>query len=158
MSNQDVVFALITFLHDLFTAVWIGGLLTLTLSVLPSARSVLGTGPQTKALMGAVQQRLSRLVYTSIIGLVVTGMLLARQNDDFNGLFSVANDYALALTFKHVLVLIMVAITLIRSLGLKRWNLAAPAKERLSVRLLVANVALGIGVLLLSGFTAALAS
>ncbi|MCZ7540470.1 MAG: CopD family protein [Anaerolineae bacterium] len=158
MSNQDVVFALVTFLHDLFTAVWIGGLLTLTLSVLPSARSVLGAGPQVKALMNAIQGRLSRLVYFSIVGLIVTGLLQARQNDDFAGLFSTANDYTLVLTLKHVLVLVMIAITLIRSLGLKGWKLAAPAKEQLSIRLLFANAALGVGVLLLSGFSAALAA
>ena len=42
MPSKQIVFALVTFLHDLFTAVWIGGLVTLALSVLPSARAVLG--------------------------------------------------------------------------------------------------------------------
>lgn len=158
MSSKDVVFALVTFLHDLFTAVWIGGLLTLTLSVLPSAKAVLGAGPQVKALMNAIQKRLSLLVYISIVGLIVTGLLQARQNDDFAGLFNTGNDYSLVLTLKHVLVLVMIAITLIRSLGLKRWKLAAPARDKLSVRLLFANAALGVGVLLLSGFSAALAA
>jgi copper resistance protein D len=158
MANKDIVFALVVFLHDLFTAVWIGGLLTLTLSVLPSAKAVLGTGPQTKSLMKAIQQRLSILVYASIIGLIVTGVLQANQSDEFNGLFAVDNDYSLVLTLKHVLVIAMIIITLTRSLGLNRLNLAAPAKEKLSIRLLFANLALGVGVFLLSGFSAALAT
>lgn len=158
MSNKDVVFALVTFLHDLFTAIWIGGLLTLTLSVVPAAKSSMGMGPQTKALLQAIQDRMSRLVYVSIAGLIVTGLLQANQNDAFTGLFSAGNDYSLVLALKHVLVIAMVLITLIRSLGLKKWNLAVPAKEKLSARLLVTNLALGVGVLLLSGVSAALAS
>lgn len=158
MANKDIVFALVVFLHDLFTAVWIGGLLTLTLSVLPSAKAVLGAGSQTKVLMKAIQQRLSILVYASIIGLIVTGMLQANQSDEFNGLFAMDNDYSLVLTLKHVLVIVMVGITLTRSLGLKRLKLTELTKERLNIRLLFTNLVLGIGVLLLSGFSAALAS
>lgn len=158
MANKDIVFALVVFLHDLFTAVWIGGLLTLTLSVLPSAKAVLGTGPQTKTLMKAIQQRLSILVYASIIGLIVTGVLQANQSDEFTGLFTVDNDYSLVLTLKHVVVIAMVLVTLMRSWGLNRLKLAALAKEKLNIRLLFANLALGVGVLLFSGFSAAFAT
>ena len=158
MSNQDVVFALVTFLHDLFTVVWIGGLLTLALSVLPSVRTVMGTGPQAKSLLQAIQNRLSVLIYVSIVGLIVTGLLLANQSDDFNGLFKADNDYSLVLTLKHVLVIAMVSVTLIRSLGLNRLKLAAPAKEKVSARLLFTNLVLDVGVLLLSAFSAAIAS
>lgn len=158
MSQQDIVFALVTFLHDLFTAVWIGGLLTLTLSVMPAVKSTLGMSPQTKALMQTIQDRSSRLVYVSIIGLIVTGLLQAKRSEAFTGLFSTGNDYSLVLTLKHVLVIAMILITLSRSLGLKKWKLAAPTREKLRARLLVANLALGIGVLVLSGFSAALAS
>ncbi len=42
MPEKTIVFALITFLHDLFTAVWIGGLITLGLTVLPSVKKSLG--------------------------------------------------------------------------------------------------------------------
>jgi putative copper export protein len=41
MSTQTIVFALVTFLHDLFTAVWIGGLITLGFTVMPSTKKVL---------------------------------------------------------------------------------------------------------------------
>lgn len=155
MSHREIIFALVTFLHDLFTAIWIGGLLTLTLSVLPAAKSSLG--PQTKPLMRAVQDRMSRLVYISMAGLVVTGLLLAKRSEAFTSLFGTSDSYAVVLTLKHVLVIAMIVITLIRSQGLKRWKLAAPVADKLRVRLLFANLALGIGTLLLSGFSAALA-
>ena len=94
----------------------------------------------------------------SIVGLIVTGVLQANQSDDFNGLFKADNDFSLVLTLKHALVIAMVIITLLRSRGLNHLKLAAPTKEKASARLLVANLTLGVGVLLLSGFSAVLAS
>jgi len=154
---KQVVFAIVTFLHDLFTAVWVGGLITLGLSVLPAAKQALGKGPQMKNLMDTIQQRLSTLVYISIVGLMLTGMLLCNRAPAFNGLFSFGNPYSTVLAIKHLVVLAMIAITLVRSLVLgRRPGPPSPSQEKLSVLLLFVNVALGVVVLLLSGFTAAL--
>ncbi len=51
MSVKDVVFALVVILHDLFTVMWIGGLFTLTLSVLhrPKLSWELATNPNAHA-------------------------------------------------------------------------------------------------------------
>jgi uncharacterized membrane protein len=155
MSKQ-IVFAIVTFLHDLFTAVWIGGLITLGITVLPSARKVLGTGPQTKKLMDDIQKRLSVLVYVSIVGLVLTGMLQANRNPSFQGLFSFANVYSTTLALKHLLVVAMIAVMLYRSLVLgRRSGPLTPSQEKLSAGLLFLNILLGVGVLLLTGFSVA---
>lgn len=151
-----VVFAIVTFLHDLFTAVWVGGLIVLGLVVMPSARKVLGMGPQTKKLMEAIQKRMSVLVYVSIVGLWLTGVLLSRRSPASQGLFQFGNPYATVLAFKHLLVLLMVAVALLRSLALRR--VSGPTQERLKAGLLFLNIALGILVLILSGFSAALSS
>jgi uncharacterized membrane protein len=151
-----VVFAVVTFLHDLFTAVWVGGLIALGLVVMPSARKVLGMGPQTKKLMDAIQKRMSVLVYVSIVGLWLTGVLLSRRSPAFQGLFQFGNPYATVLAFKHFLVLLMVAVAMLRSLALRR--VSGPTQERLKAGLLFLNMALSILVLILSGFSAALSS
>jgi len=159
MPVQQIVFALVTFLHDLFTAVWVGGLITLGITVLPSARKVLGAGPQTKQLMDAIQKRLSVLVYVSIVVLVVTGILQANRNPAFQGLFSFGNPYSTVLALKHILVLAMVAIALYRSLVLgRRREPSTPSQEKLSAGLLFLNIALGVVVLLLTGFAVAFSS
>jgi len=153
------MFAIITFLHDLFTAVWVGGIITLGITVLPSAKKVLGMGPQTKKLMDAIQKRLSVLVYVSIVGLLLTGLLQANRNPDFQGLFSFGNSYSTVLTIKHILVLAMVAVALFRSLVLgRRSGPSTPSQEKLKAGLLFLNIILGVAILLLSGFSAALAS
>ncbi len=156
---EEFVFAIVTFLHDLFTAVWIGGLITLGITVLPSVKKVLGMGPQTKELMDAIQKRMSVLVYVSIVGLVLTGLLLSNRSPAFQGLFSFANTYATVLSLKHVLVLAMIAVALLRSVVFgRRSKPPAPSQEKVKVGLLFLNIALGIGVLLLSGFASALAA
>ncbi len=159
MPTQMTVFALMTFLHDLFTAVWIGGLIALGVTVLPAARRVLGKGPETKRLMDAIQKRQSVLVYVSMAGLALTGVLLARRSPGFGGLFSFGSPYSVVLTLKHLVVLAMIAIALVRSLALGReGQMLTPSQEKLKGGLLLTNLGLGIVVLLLSGFLAALAS
>lgn len=158
MTGNTIGFALVTFLHDLFTVVWIGGLFALAVTVLPSAKQVLGAGPQVKQLMSAIQKRHSVLVYVSIVGLLVTGLLQARRSPAFEGLFAFGAAYSIALSLKHILVLAMIGITLYRSLVLGRRRPLAPSQERLNGRLLLTNAILGVVVLLFSGIITALAS
>ena len=155
---KTAVFAIVTFLHDLFTAVWIGGLITLGLTVLPAARQVLGKGPQMKELLAAIQKRLSVLVYVSIVGLILTGVLQAQRNPAFEGLFAFGNAYSTALSLKHIVVVVMVGVALFRSLVLGRRERQTPSQERLSMGLLLANLVLGVLVLLLTGFSVAYGS
>ncbi|MBE9508630.1 MAG: CopD family protein [Chloroflexi bacterium] len=159
MPAMQIVFAVMTFLHDLFTAVWIGGLITMGITVLPSARKVLGKGPQMKQLMDTIQKRMSVLIYVSIVGLVLTGLLLANRSPAFQGLFSFGNAYSTVLTLKHILVLAMVAVALYQDLVLgRRSGPSTPAQEKLKAGLMFLNIILGVAILLLSGFSAALAS
>lgn len=153
---STIGFAIVTFLHDLFTVIWIGGLIVLGVTVFPAMKAVLESAPQTKKLASTIQKRQSVLVYISIVGLIVTGILQARGDPSFLGLFRVGNSYAMALTVKHILVLAMIAVALVRSLVLGRGS-ATPSRENLSARLLLLNIVLGVAVLLASGFTAAFA-
>ncbi|MEA2007801.1 MAG: hypothetical protein U9O54_01665 [Chloroflexota bacterium] len=154
MSTQTIVFAIVTFLHDLFTAVWIGGLITLGLTVMPSVKKVLGKGPQTKKLMDVIQKRHSVWVYVSLVGLVLTGLLQSNRSAAFLGLFSFGNAYSAALAIKHILVLAMIVVALYRSLALE--GKLTPSQEKLKAVLMMLNIVLGVAILLLSGFTAAL--
>lgn len=159
MPAKQIVYAMVIFLHDLFTAIWVGGVITLGITVLPSAKKVLGKGPQTKQLMDAIQKRLSTWVYVSIVGLALTGLLQANRSPAFLGLFSFGNAYSTVLALKHILVLAMVAVALYRSLVLgRRRGPSSPAQEKLSAGLLFLNIALGTAILLLSGLSTALAS
>lgn len=159
MNNTIWGPTLIIFLHDLATAVWIGGLVALAFSTMPAVREVLGKNPQSKGLLQAIQKRQGTLIYISMGVLVVTGLLLNRRSPQFSGLFSFADLYGSALSLKHILVLAMIAVGLYRSLILGR--IPEPGnrqKERLSAGLVVTNLILGGLVLLVSAFIAAVAT
>lgn len=156
MPTKTIIFGLITFLHDLFTVAWIGSLITLGFSVMPAVKKVLEKGPQVKKVMEEVQKRNKVLVYISIIGLAVTGMLKAKQSTAYMGLFNFGNAYSAVMASKHILVLVMVAIVLYRSLALAKT--VTQKQERLKKVLMMINIVLGIIVLLLSGFAVALSS
>jgi uncharacterized membrane protein len=159
MQSQQLVFGLVTFLHDLFTVIWVGGLVSLGGIVLPTLLRLYGRGPETRRVMEAIQKRLSPWVYGSIVGLVVTGILLGQRNPAFEGMFSFSNAYSTTMAIKHLLVLAMIAIAVLRSRGLGAvGGLKTEKREKLKGALLYLNMALGILVLLLSGLGAALGS
>lgn len=154
MTSQTIFLALVKTLHDLFSAVWIGGLIALAFAVMPAARRVLGEGPQLAQLMNIIQQRLSQLICVSIFVLIVTGMIEARHNPQFAGLFGFSDPYSIVLSVKHILVLAMTAVALYLNLVLGQRQ---PMKSRkLSARLMLLNIVLGVAILFLSGLGGAL--
>ena len=154
MQDKFVIIAIMTFLHDLFTAIWIGGMLTLGLSVFPSIKKVLGMGPETKQLIETIQKRLSKIVYVSIIGLFISGAVKAKLTPDFLGLVNFGNTYSMILGIKHILVIIMVVIAVLRSQVVGR-NIKGPNPKIVKTKavMLMLNMLLGVIVLLLSGFS-----
>ena len=158
MPTKFAVFALVSFLHDLFIAIWMGGLIVTALAFMPAVKNVLGASPQTKKIMNAFQKRQSIWVDISIVGLILTGLLMTNRSPEFEQLFGFGNPYMTALSIKHILVLVMIGITLYRSLILGRaQGPSSQQKERLNEKLLLANVVLAFSVLLASEFVAALA-
>lgn len=111
---------LIKWLHSLATVIWLGGLFTTGVILIPTARKTLGPGPQLKKLMETFQNRLNKIISVSMLILVVTGLLLARSNPQFQGLFQFSNDYATILSVKHILILMILVLAIIRRSMLKQ--------------------------------------
>lgn len=154
---KTIVFGLITFAHDLFTAVWIGGMFTLALSVFPALKGTWGKGQEVKRATMAIQKRHSLWVYISMGGLILTGLLISNRSDIFGGLFTFQNAYSTLLSLKHIFVLAMIGITLYRSLVVGRGaGPSTPAQKKRNAQLLIANLLLGLSVLLFSGLMTAL--
>lgn len=143
-------------LHDLFTVVWIGGLLTMGLVVMPAAKKVFEDPGEAKKFTGMVQKRMSRFGFISIAVLLVTGVVLARSGSDFAGLFSFDNLFSSLLAVKHLIFLVMVIIVVARSLILKKWDSPAVQKNRIPEKLFLANVLLGTTVVIISSIISAI--
>lgn len=157
MAAKTLVFAFVSFFHDLFTVIWMGGLVVTVLNYIPALKEALGPGPQIKKVMMAFQKRQSIWVYVSMGGLILTGLLMSNRNPDFEHLFGFGNTYSVTLSIKHILVILMIGITLYRSLILNRNQaMLTQEKERLSFQLLIINAITAIAVLFTSGMVAAL--
>ena len=154
MANV-LILGLITFLHDLFTAMWIGGLIVMAAVIMHGVKKTLGQGPETKKVMTAIKKQMNILVWISIIGLLITGIFLSNSSPLFEGLFSIANEYSMWLTLKHIVIAVMVINVILRGHVLTRMHLPPPREEKFSKLLMVINLILGIVVLLLSGFLSA---
>ncbi len=173
MPAEVFGFATVLFLHNLFTALWMGGMLVTYFSTLPAARKALPNSPDVQKLLQAFQQRHARVVYYSMAGLILTGLLLARRNPSFSRLFAFDTAYAATLSVKHLVVIIMIGISLYRSLmagkqtsikGQTPGVTPQPAaqmqakRQKRSLLLLKVNAWLAVLVLFLSGLIAALGS
>ncbi len=158
MMVKTLVYAFVSFFHDLFTVIWMGGLIVTVISYMPTLKKALGPGPQIKKVMMAFQKRQSIWVYVSMGGLILTGLLMSNQNPEFKHLFGFGNAYSVTLSIKHILVILMIGITLYRSLILNQPHLTpTPEKEHLSFQLLIINAITAVAVLLTSGLVDALA-
>ena len=148
MPAQLYVNTIVSFIHDLLTAVWIGGLFMMTLTLMPAARKALGKGPEMLNLMEKVKEHHRRFIYVAIPGLLATGLFLGKSNPIPKGLFSFTNPYDSAMTIKLILLVAMTVIALMRS----RRTPKPGEGEKSAAMLMIANLILGLIVLLLSGY------
>ena len=109
-----VVMIVIKWLHDLATVVWLGGLFTSALIVMPALQAAVELGGFSARFNQEMQQRLNRWVSGSMVVLVISGLLLAKESSQFLGLFNFGNNYSLVLAIKHILVVVALGLALLR--------------------------------------------
>lgn len=154
MSNI-VIPSVVRSLHNIFTGIWIGGMLAMVITFLPAIRKEIRDGELQGSVIDRIMHQHSKWVYIGIIVLAVTGMLMARLSDQTSGLFNFANQYASILSIKHILVILVAVIALVRSIAFK--NAASSkdkSKKKMSMALLLVNAFLGTVILVLSSICA----
>jgi len=151
MNPQLMMGTLITFLHDLFTAVWIGGLFILLFVTLPGLKKADLGIKITQKTAQMIQKRMQTFTIISIAGIIITGLLLAKRSGQASGLFSFTSQYTTILSIKHIFSFLMVLISATRFIILRKTE-KKPSKKlgNYSVACLIANFVSGIIVLFLS--------
>ncbi len=153
----QVVLSILNFLHLFATVIWIGGMTTNMLVLMPSMREALEPAIAGRFL-GVVMKRFRRLVYGSILLLLLSGVPLELLNE--NG-----NTWSQLIMVKHLFVIALVLLTIysFEVLAPKVAKLAAkgPSPElarlqRLQLRLAATGLLLGIIILLFAGIVTAL--
>lgn len=154
---KTVVFGLIRSIHDLLTAVWIGGMVATALALLPALKGKFINENQRAEIMVRYQKVMSVAAIVSFAGLWITGVLLGRQSGQAGALLNFSTQPATLLSIKHILVLVMIVLALVRRFGLGRRIATFTPKDRKAYALiLVVNAVIGVAVIFLSAFSAAL--
>jgi len=160
---QQIVFGIIRALHDLFTAMWIGGLLTTALSFMPVFKESRDKIKGLVVLLDGYQRKLANYVLISIVGLWITGLLLSKQSPAYSGFMNFSTTSNALLSIKHILIFVMIIIGLYRRfvLGSKLKSFSERKLKSFSEQqqktygiLLMVNALLGVVVLFLSGIGA----
>ena len=102
--------ALTFWLHMLAVVTWIGSLVSICVLILPAATRTLKPVDQL-AFIETIQKRLEPIAWFSISLLVVTGLFQMSVNIHYNGFLSTSNQWSLAILAKHLLVVILIAVS-----------------------------------------------
>lgn len=105
---------LVYWLHMLATVTWIGGIVSISILVLPAARKSLSPAEQL-AFIESMQKRLEPLAWFSLGLLIVTGLFQLSANPHYNGFFDVSTQWSLAILVKHGLVAVMVVVSAVQT-------------------------------------------
>lgn len=141
-------------IHLIATVIWVGGIIFILFIAIPSSKQVLGA--ESGKLMGEISKRFTPLANYSIALLAITGVMLAGLSKEFSEIRLLKNDWSIFLIPKHILVFGMIAVHFYRGLVLTPKiagtvsDTKKAALQRLSTRLVKANFALGLLVLLFS--------
>ncbi|HJW90853.1 MAG TPA: CopD family protein [Anaerolineales bacterium] len=162
LAPPDWALTLAYWLHMLATVAWIGGLVTLSILVLPAARQTLDARAYAE-LLARLRRRLDPLGWLSLLVLAGTGLFQMSASPNYQGFLAFSNRWAVAILVKHIVFLGIIAISayltwgLIPRLGraallLARGQAAAslPDLQRQETLLMRVNLVLGILVLALT--------
>lgn len=127
MSNTPLWALTIAYwLHMLATTVWIGGIATLVLLVLPVAKEKLEPLDYSNFLE-SLKRRLDPLAWLSLAVLLSTGMFQMSASPNYEGFLAITNTWSKAILVKHVLFLVVIAVSTYMT-----WVLI-PAQRRLAL-------------------------
>ncbi|MHB0967255.1 MAG: CopD family protein [Bellilinea sp.] len=169
MDLPDFGLALAYWLHIVATVTWVGGLIALSVLVIPAARRTLQPGDYA-ALLDRLQAGLQRVGWLSLAVLIATGMFQMSAHPAYEGFLAISNAWSVAILIKHILIGFMVLAGAYLTWGimpsLRRMALLRAAGQNLDAakdlalrkresRVLTINLILSILVLLLTAIARA---
>jgi len=165
----DFGLALAYWLHIVATVTWVGGLIALSVLVIPAARRTLQPGDYA-ALFDRLQAGLQRVGWLSLAVLIATGMFQMSAHPAYEGFLAISSAWSVAILIKHILIGFMVLAGAYLTWGimpsLRRMALLRAAGQNLDAakdlalrkresRVLTINLILSILVLLLTAIARA---
>lgn len=111
------VLSIAYWLHMLATVVWIGGLTTLSLLVLPLAQRHLESHSYA-AFLNDIQRRLDPIGWFSLTVLVASGLFQMSASPNYEGFLAISNRWSAAILMKHLVFIVMIGVSAYLTWGL----------------------------------------
>ena len=105
------------FCHIAATVIWIGGLLLITLLVLPELNRALAEQPTLYRLLRRLRKRFTIVGNLALAVLVVTGLLQMSADPNYKGMLQFNNRWSQVLLLKHILIIAMAGMGLALQFG-----------------------------------------
>ena len=121
------VLAISLFFHILATVVWIGGMMTITILVVPELQRVLAEAPTVHHTLRRLRKRFWPVSNLALAVLIITGLFQMTADPHYDGLLNFDNAWSRTLLLKHGLIVLMA------STGLILQFVMAPRLERMSL-------------------------
>lgn len=123
------VLAISLFFHIFATVIWIGGILIITLLVIPEVSRILAEQPILYKTLYRLRKRFYPISNLSLVVLIVTGLSQMTADPNYDGLMQFNNTWSQVMLGKHILIVVMALI------GLAIQFSIAPALERTTLLL-----------------------
>jgi uncharacterized membrane protein len=114
-------------LHMIATVIWLGGLATIALFVLPFIQKSIPPDDRERLLSG-LQSFLNPIGWFCLFILIGTGLFQMSAHPSYQGFLAIDNAWAVALFIKHIIIALMVAV-----MGFMTW-FVIPGLKRLALK------------------------
>ena len=123
------ILAISLFFHILATVVWIGGILIITLLVIPEVNRILTDQPALYQVLLRLRKRFTPVSNLALMVLIATGLFQMTADPNYDGLMQFNNTWSQVMLIKHILIVIMALVGLFLQFSI------APALERTTMLL-----------------------
>ena len=156
MASQQFVMGFMTFLHDMFSAVWIGGMFFIAFVIIPWMNKKSENKQEKVKFFFDMQKKVRPFILISIAGVTLTGILMSTKK---NALFNFSSTYGVLLFLKHLFIIILLGLITYKTVLMMQAKKAEKKPDvKTQVLLIKINAILGILIMLLSGLVAAFAN
>ncbi len=123
------ILAISLFFHILATVVWIGGILIITLLVIPEVNRILVDQPALYQILLRLRKRFAPISNLALVALITTGLFQMTADPNYDGLMQFNNTWSQIMLIKHILIAVMALFGLFLQFSI------APALERTTLLL-----------------------
>lgn len=123
------ILAISLFFHILATVIWIGGILIITLLVIPEVNRILVDQPALYQVLLRLRKRFAPISNLALVALITTGLFQMTADPNYDGLMQFNNTWSQIMLIKHILIVVMALVGLFLQFSI------APALERTTLLL-----------------------